>query len=120
MKKIISIALAILSISGFTILSFAQQVEENTMDYSEKVSSNDTEQDKFELIRGRIVSIDEQNNQIVIEEDQTHLQRTITVNPELTQHLRLDDHVKIRVKPGENKAENIQEIIRHHRPHPHN
>ena len=118
MKKIMIILLTIISLFGFTNLIFSQE-EVNPKDDSEYVSEGNTEdaQEKFELIRGRIISIDKEKNEIVVDEDQTHVQKTIEVPAERIQYLQIDDHVKIRVKPGDNKAEEIHKIGIWH-PHP--
>lgn len=82
MKKTMIILLTTVSLFGFTTLSFSQQDQVSPQDYSDQVSASDTgdTQEKLELIRGRIISIDDEKNEIVIDEDQTHAKRTIEVS----------------------------------------
>lgn len=121
MKKTMIILLTTVSLFGFTHLIFSQEqvFPENPRDYGGYVSPEDTSdtREQFELIRGRIISIDKEKNEIVIEEDQTHAQKTIEVHAGRIQYLNIGDHVRIRLKPGENKAENVKKLGIWH-PHP--
>lgn len=99
--------------------SSSSQEEVSAPDYSAELAYSDSgdNQSEFELIRGRIISIDDEKNEIVIDQDQTHDKRTISVSAERLAYFKITDHVKVLVKPGENKAEYIHKVETWH-PHP--
>lgn len=105
-------------LAGFSGLTFSQD-EVSAPDYSDEITHSDIREaeNDFEFIRGRIVSIDEERNEIVIDQDQTHAKRTIAVSAERISQFNIADHVKVRVKPGGNEAEYIHKIEVWH-PHP--
>ena len=107
--------LAAACLFGFTNLIFSQeQVSPETSRDTADTSGN---QDNLEYIRGRVVSIDDKKNEIVIEQDLTHDKRTFVVPAERLSYFTINDHVKIWVKPGENTVQDIQKIRVWH-PHP--
>lgn len=121
MKSTTIILLTTISLFGFMGLSFSQQDQGqlSPQDSSHQLSDSDTgnTQENLEFIRGRIISINVKKNEIVIEQDQTHDKRTFVVSAERIPYFKIDDHVKIWVKPGENTAQDIQKIRIWH-PHP--
>jgi hypothetical protein len=118
MNKKMIVLLATVFLLGFTNLIFSQEQvrtdtsgDDNEYVSGEGVSDN---QGQIELIRGRVISIDQQKNQIVIDQDITHVHRTIELASEDMQYVTIGEHVKVRVRSGENKAESITRAARHH------
>ncbi len=114
-KRAFVIPLAMFLLAALALV-LPQQDRVRAQDYNEQPSGNDT-QDNINFIRGRIISIDKDKNEIVVEEDIPHNQRAIEVTSERIASFRVGDHVKIWLEPGENKAKNIQKIRVWH-PHP--
>lgn len=124
MNKKMIIPLVAVYLLGFTNLIFSQEevLPRDPRDYSDYISPGDTSdtsdaKENLEYIRGRIISINVKKNEIVIEQDQTHDKRTFVVSAERIPYFKIDDHVKIWVKPGENTVQDIKKIRIWH-PHP--
>lgn len=96
MKKKTIIIFLVMTFMGFVALSFAQPPKASEV--------------KTQTIRGEIVSIDTANNQIVIKEANTGVQKTIVAEPKTIASLKVGERIKAEVKAGSSKAENIKVV----------
>lgn len=103
MKKITIILFALLLICGMTISSFAQ-VSQAASAEKAKVTT--------ETIRGKIISIDTVKNEIVVKENKTGIEKTITVDPKVILSLKTDEAVKVSLKEGTNLALSIKKLVK--------
>ena len=101
MKKITVILLALFLVCSVSALSFAKTSHAT----GEKKAEATTE-----VVRGKIISIDVTNNQIVVKENKTDLEKTITVEPKVISTLKVDDGVKVTLKAGTNVAERVKKL----------
>lgn len=115
MHKRIIIVLAVLSLLGSTGQAFSQEevYPPDPKDFSDYIPPGGVDpqmQDNLDVIRGRVVSIDQDASQVVIEEDETQAQRTINIPAARLQYISIGDHVRVTIKPGENTAEDIRRL----------
>lgn len=104
MKKITVILFALLLICGMTILSFAQTAQVTTEKKAEI---------KTEAIRGKIKSIDLKKNEIVVIENKTGTEKTITVDDlKVISSLKVDEAVKVTLKEGSNIALSVKKLVK--------
>ncbi len=101
MKKIIGIAVITVAFLSLSTLGFAQKS-------TPKPTTAD--QQKLEIFRGQIVSIDTSKNEIVLKNKKTGNEKTITVDAKLIPSLRVGEQVKVKINTQNNKAESVQEI----------
>jgi hypothetical protein len=101
MKKIAIILVVLLLICGMSALSFAQTSQTTTAKKAE-VST--------EVIKGKIISIDTARNEIVLKENKTGTEKTISVAPAVISSLKVGEEVKVTLKAGSNVAEKVKEI----------
>jgi len=93
-KALVSLAVLITFI-GLTTFCFAQQTK--------------TTGSKAEVFKGKIVSIDSGKNEVVVKAHKAG-ERTIVVDPTVISSLKVDEEVKITLKPGSNIAETVVKI----------
>jgi hypothetical protein len=103
MKKITVILLALLLICTMSKLSFAQKSQTTG---AKKAAVN------TEIIRGKIISIDTTKNEIVVRENKTGTEKTITVDPKVIASLKTDEDVKVMLKAGSNVAEQVKKLVK--------
>lgn len=103
MRKTVVLLVSLLFLCSLSTLSFAQKAQGKT---AKKAESN------VEIIRGKIISIDAVNNAILIRDEKTGTERTISASPQMISSLKTDEEVKIKVKLGTSTAESIKKIIR--------
>lgn len=103
MKKIIVILFALLLICGMSALSFAQTSQATG---AKKAAVN------TEIIRGKIISIDTAKNEIVVKENKTDIEKTITVDPKVIASLKTNEAVKVTLNKGSNIAVSLQKIVK--------
>ena len=101
MKKITIILFVLFLMCGTTISSFAQSSQ---VAVAKKV--------KTEVIRGKIIAIDLAKNEIVIKENKTGVEKTITVDSKVISSLKANEDVKVIVKEGSNIATSVKEVYK--------
>ncbi len=122
-KNIIIIMILSACIFGFGSFVFAQEQVEPTIGGGEKIAPTIDEEDKvtettdqtdqeYEMLRGRLASIDRKKNQVVIWIDVTGQERIIVAKKELPKNLKIGLHIKAKVKKGTNEADYVKKI--HH------
>jgi len=103
MKKITIILVALLLICAMSKLSFAQKSQATG---AKKAVVN------TESIKGKITSIDTAKNEIVVKENKTGTEKTITVDPKVMASLKTDEDVKVTLKTGSNVAEQVKKLVK--------
>jgi Na+-translocating ferredoxin:NAD+ oxidoreductase RNF subunit RnfB len=63
---------------------------------------------KADVIKGKIVSVDNSKNEIVIKDNKTGTEKTISVNPNDISSLKTNEEVRVKLASGTNKAESIK------------
>ncbi|MDD5155169.1 MAG: hypothetical protein PHF11_01625, partial [Candidatus Omnitrophica bacterium] len=96
-KKVIIVLIAVFLL-GFTSWVFSQEevYPPDPKDFSDYIPPGGDVgqiQENLDVIRGRVISIDQNANQVVIEEDETQAQRTISVPAARLQYISIGDHV---------------------------
>lgn len=84
MKKITSFVFGILILTGFAATSFA------------------------EVVQGSIVSLNAARNEIVVKDNATGTDKTVTVHPNVMVTLKSGTVVKASLKPGSNTADTVE------------
>lgn len=103
MKKITVILVALLLICVMSPLSFAQ----TSQGIGVKKAAVNTE-----IIRGKIISINTEKNEIVVKENKTGTEKTIVVGPTIISSLKVDEDVKVTLKAGSNVVEKAKKIVK--------
>jgi len=101
MKKINIFLFALFLTCGTAISSFAQTPQAI---FAKKPKVN------IETIRGKIISIDMAKNVIVVKEDKTGTEKTITIDAKVISSLNMNEEVKVSVKEGSDIAASVKEI----------
>ena len=91
MKKVLTVAVVLLTLIGFTTLGIAKEAAK-----------------KPEVVKGEIVSIDTAKNEVVIKNAKANTEKTVVVDPKEIATLKKGDHVKAILKEGTNTAEKIK------------
>jgi len=99
MKKTIAGIVALSFILGLSSLTFAQTQK------STKVTSGNVE-----IIRGKVISIDPANKQIVVKDNKTQTDKTFVVSEKVIKVVKVGDEVKVKVKAGTNQAVSVKII----------
>jgi len=99
MKKTIAMVVALLFLLGFTNFTFAQE---------QKPKATKAIQENMEIIRGRVVSVDQANKQIVVKDNKTQADRSFTVSEKAIAVVKVGDKVKVKVKVGGTQAESVK------------
>jgi hypothetical protein len=63
---------------------------------------------KSDVIKGKIVSVDNSKSEIMIKDNKTGAEKTILVNPDDISLLKTNEEVRVKLEPGSNKAESIK------------
>ena len=98
MKKTIAVAVALLFLLGFTSFTFAQD---------KKHKGARAAPENVETIRGKVVSVDQINKQIVVKDNKTQTDMTFTVSDKVIAAVKVGDKVKVKVKAGSSNAESV-------------
>lgn len=102
MKKATIIAVILtICIFGFVPLALAQNAREEESEQSSQ---------EYDMVRGRVVSIDSKKNEIVIKEDLTQENRVIIAGEQIPSNIKIGTHVKIKLKKGTNEAFYVKRI----------
>jgi predicted dinucleotide-binding enzyme len=91
MKKILAIAVLVLTLISFTTMGIAKEAVK-----------------KAEVVKGEIVSIDTAKNEVVVKDAKTNAERAVVVDPKEIAQLKKGDKVKAILKEGTNAAEKIK------------
>lgn len=110
MKKVAFILLTTICLLSFTVLGLAQYEQEEQQQGPDKTIYTDENGQQFQSIKGRIIAIDREKNEILLQEDITHNKTVISVPQERMQDLKLGNHVRMRVKVGTNIAIKIVKV----------
>ena len=98
MKKTIAVVVALLFLLGFTSFTFAK-------DNKHKAKAT---QENMETIRGKVVSVDQTNKQIVVKDNKTQADMTFTVSKKAIAVVKAGDEVKVKVKVGSTNAKSVR------------
>jgi len=101
MKKIIAVVIAFFLLLGFTNFTFAQQKKHKTTEAA---------QENVEIIRGKVISVDSANKQIVVKDNKTQTDKTFVVSEKAIKKVNVGDEVKVKVKAGTNQAVSVKII----------
>ena len=99
MKKTIAVVVALLFLLGFTSFTFANE---------KKDKSTKATQENMEIIRGKVVSVDQPNKQIVVKNNKTQTDMTFTVSEKAIAVVKAGDEVKVKVKVGSTNAKSVR------------
>jgi len=99
MKKAIAVVVALLFLLGLTSFTFAQ---------GKKPKATKATQENIEIIRGKVVSVDQANRQIAIKDNKTQADRTFVVSEKAIAVVKVGDEVKVKVKVGSTHAESVK------------
>jgi len=99
MKKTIAVVVALLFLLGFTNFTFAQE---------KKHKATKATQEDIEIIRGKVVSVDQANKQIVVKDNKTQVDRSFAVSEKAIAVVKVGDEVKVKVKVGSTHAESVK------------
>ena len=100
MKKVIAILIAGLFLTMFIPAGLSQA---GTVK-AEKKSSNGTE-----VVKGKVVSIDAAHGKVVIKDEVSGTDKTISVDPKTIVSLQVGEKVKARLTAGTNNAVSVKE-----------
>jgi len=98
MKKAIAVVVALLFLLGLTNFTFAQ----------EKHKATKATQENVEIIRGKVVSVDQANKQIVVKDNKTQADISFTVSGKAIALVKIGDVVKVKAKAGSTHAESVK------------
>ena len=102
MRKTIVLLVSLLLLCSFSTLSFAQKSHVKT---AKKTESN------METIKGSVISIDTTKNEIVVRDEKTSTDKTISVNSKIAASLKVGEVVKAKVNSVTNIAESVKKIV---------
>jgi predicted dinucleotide-binding enzyme len=91
MKKILAVAVVVLTLISFTTMGIAKEAVK-----------------KAEVVKGEIVSIDTAKNEVVVKDAKANAEKTIVVDPKEITNLKKGEKVKAILKEGTNTAEKIK------------
>ena len=91
MKKTIVAVVALLFLVGFTNFTFAKDNEHK---------STKATQENIKIIRGKVISVDQTNKQIVVRDNKTQTDMTFTVSKKAIAVVKAGDEVKVKIKGG--------------------
>jgi len=103
MKKITIMLVSLIFLCNLLMFGFAQEEQQTT-----------------EVIKGKIISIDTDKNEIVIKVSGTEEEKTIIVDPQQIAALKTDEEVKVTLVSGTNTAESVKKVIRKKKSKKHN
>jgi uncharacterized protein HemX len=103
MKKIVNILVVLFLICGMAVVSFAQTQQAAV---TKKVEA------KAGFITGKIIAIDTAKNAIVVKEDKTGIEKTITVEAKAISSFKVNERVKVSFKEGSDIAASVKKIIK--------
>ena len=101
MRRAILVAITIISLAGFAALGFAQEA---------KGKSSKAAKAGIEVIKGKIVSIYPDKNEIVIKDNNTEVAKTVVVDAKEISSLKVGEELKIKLRAGSNVADSIKKI----------
>lgn len=99
MRKAIAVVIALLFLLGSTSFTFAQEKRH-------KITK--ATQENIEIIRGKIVSVDQTKKEIVVKDNKTGVERSFVVSEKAIAVVKAGDEVKVKVKVGSTHAENVK------------
>ena len=99
MRKTIAVIVALLFLLGLTSFTFAQ---------GKKTKATKATQENVEIIRGKVVSVDQATKQIVVKDNKTQTDRTFVVSRKVIRVVKIGDEVKVKVKVGSTQAESVK------------
>ena len=99
MKKTIAVVFVLLFLLGFTSFTFAKD--------NEHKSTKATEEN-IVIIRGKVISVDQTNKQIVVKDNKTQTDMTFTVSDKAIAVVKAGDEVKVKVKVGSTNAKSVR------------
>jgi hypothetical protein len=101
MRKTIAVVIALLFLLGFTSFTFAQE---------KKHKITKTTQENVEIIRGKVISVDSANKQLVVRDNKTQTDKTFAVSEKAIKAVKVGDEVKVKVKAGTNQVVSVKII----------
>jgi len=101
MKKAITVTVALLFLLGLSSFTFAQ---------GNKPKVTKATQENVEIIRGKIISIDSANKQIVVKDNKTQTDKTFVLSEKAIKVVKVGDEVKVKVKAGTNQVVSVKII----------
>ncbi len=100
-KSLIGLVVSLFLLGAGNYLSFAQWPH-SKMNRKAAV--------KLEVVVGKIVSIDPVKNEIVVQENDTGVDKTFVVNGKLISSLKVDEEVKVKAPEGSNAAKSVKAL----------
>jgi hypothetical protein len=107
MKKVIVIAIVVMSLASFSTFSFAQSQKDKPTKEAVKEVVKSTE-----VFKGKITSIDPTKNEIVVKNNKTGTEKTFIVDPKEISSLKVGEEVKVTYKTGSNIADSIKKVVK--------
>ena len=101
MKKAIAVVVALLFLLGLSSFTFAQ---------GNKPKATKVAPENVEIIRGKIISIDSANKQIVVRDNKTQADKTFLVSEKVIKAVKVEDEVKVKVKAGTDQVISVKVI----------
>jgi len=101
MKKAITVTVALLFLLGLSSFTFAQ---------GNKPKVTKATPENVEIIRGKIISIDSANKQIVVKDNKTQTDKTFVLSEKAIKVVKVGDEVKVKVKAGTNQVVSVKII----------
>lgn len=98
MKKAIAVVIALSFLLGFADFTFAQE---------KKPNATKAAQENVEIIRGKVVSVDQANKKIVVKDNKTQADRIFVVSQKAITVVKVGDEVKVKIKVGSTHAESV-------------
>ncbi len=99
MRKTIAMVVALLFLLGFTSFTFAQE---------KKPKATKATQENVEIIKGKVVSVDQVKREIVVKDNKTQADRSFAVSEKAIKVVKVGDEVKVKVKIGGTQAESVK------------
>jgi hypothetical protein len=88
MKKLFAFAIMLAALAGFAGIGFAQdEVREPTVDTAAVI----------EVLTGTVVSVDAATNAVVVKDETTGIERTVTATPAMIGTIKAGDKVKVSI-----------------------
>jgi hypothetical protein len=98
MKKTIAVVAALVLLLGATSVTFAQD---------KKHKATKAAKENVEIIKGKVLSVNQANKQITVRDDKTQGDRSFGVSEKAIAAVKVGDEVKIKVKSGNVNAESV-------------
>ena len=109
MKKVLAVAVILcFAATGFAAWGFKSKTDTKTDANTTAKDTTKQQESALIIMTGKITSLNQPQNEIVVKDDKTTYDKVLIVNPDAYKSIKLGDMVEVKMKAGSNVVDSIK------------